>query len=138
MSTIESEIEIDNSVSFKHSSSIVPQELHNHASKASLRRMSSRGTSLSRHSGSRRSLDPFDEEKPKKKKLNREHPYEKLFGKRVTQHLADFKQPQPIAINWNEYRATKWPNVFPDFIGDLIQYLCGFDMIQFLQDRKSK
>ena len=84
MSTIESEIEIDNSVSFKHSSSIVPQELHNHASKASLRRMSSRGTSLSRHSGSRRSLDPFDEEKPKKKKLNREHPYEKLFGKRVT------------------------------------------------------
>ena len=120
MSTIESELDIEQSISCRRSGSLAPQELQNHASKASFRRMSSRGTSLSRHSGSRRSLGLSDDEKPKKKKSNKEHPYEKLFGKRVTQHLVDLKHPSNISINWSEYRNTKWPNVFPDFIGDLI------------------
>ena len=93
MSTIESEFDFEHSITDRISGSVRP-ELQNHASKASFRRMSSRGTSLSRHSGSRRSLDPLDDEKQqKKKKSNKEHPYEKLFGKRVTQHLVDSKHP---------------------------------------------
>ena len=37
-----------------------------------------------------------------------------------------------------EYKNIKWPHVFPDFIVDLIEYLTGFEINQFLEDRNSK
>ena len=102
--------------------------------------MSSHASGLSRASrnSSRQSLDTYDDDRPRKRNPMKEHPYEKFFGKRVTKHLDDYKHPDEITLSWKEYKCTEWPNLFPDFIGDLIHYLSGFDIIQFLQDKKSK
>ena len=55
----------------------------------SLRRASSRTSFMSHNSESKKSLDPFDSEAPKKRNPLKEHPYERLFGKRVTEHIAE-------------------------------------------------
>lgn len=55
----------------------------------SLRRASSRNSFMSHNSESKKSLDPFDSEVPKKRNPMKEHPYERLFGKRVTDHIVE-------------------------------------------------
>ena len=100
-------------------------------------RASSRGTSLSRGSRSQGSFDD-DGEPKKKKKKQKEHPYDKVFGKHITHYLEEEKGQKKLTISWLEYRSIKWPHVFPDFIVDLIEYLTGFEIIQFLEDRNSK
>ena len=73
-----------------------------------------------------------------RKARGREHPYDKVFGKHVTHAMAARGGAAPITIPWAEYGAVQWPHAFPDFIVDLIQYLTGFQIPQFLEDRCSR
>ena len=98
----------------------------------SLNRISSHASGLSRVSSQFSVEYSKVDTTGKKKKPMKEHPYEKLFGKRVSSHLSEHKHPDEIGISWEEYKTNKWPNNLPDFIGDLILYISGFDIAQFI------
>ena len=95
----------------------------------------SRGDSASASVGSSRSLL---EDGGGRKKKAKEHPYDKVFGRHVTHAMAAAAASGQIKLSWPEYKAVKWPNVFPGFIVDLIEYLTGFQIHQFLEDRFSR
>ena len=65
--------------------------------------------------------EKVEEEKPP-------HPFDAMFGPRVNQVIQANQEKTLIGLTLREFKEVAWPNVFPNFICDLIEVLTGFSM----------
>ena len=66
------------------------------------------------------------------------HPFDAVFGPKVNSSLQANTGGATIGLTYAQFKEIPWPNVFPNFICELVDLLSGFNMPQELQDRAGR
>mmetsp|Transcript_36428 Transcript_36428/g.47797 ORF Transcript_36428/g.47797 Transcript_36428/m.47797 type:complete len:116 (+) Transcript_36428:600-947(+) len=74
--------------------------------------------------------EKVEEEKPP-------HPFDSVFGPKINTQI-QAQAGSTIGLTYSQFKEISWPNVFPNFICDLVEILTGFSMTQELQDRAGR
>ena len=77
----------------------------------------------------------FEEKETVKKVV---HPFDNIVGEKVNNLIQENTGGQVIGLTFAQFKEIPWPNIYPNFICDVIETISGFSMQQELADRLSK